>query len=119
MKSLRLAIDFDNTIVEEEYPAVGKLIEGSKEYINKLYDDGHTITINTCRTGLEEGIAQTFLKEAGINYHWINCNRPEDIRQYLKDCRKISADVYIDDKNIGGIPPWNEIYDILTKIAEL
>jgi hypothetical protein len=29
---------------------------------------------------------------------------------YGSDCRKISGDVYIDDKNLGGIPDdWDEI----------
>ena len=26
---------------------------------------------------------------------------------------KISADIYIDDRNIGGIPEWGQIYEII------
>ena len=38
--------------------------------------------------------------------------------------RKIDADIYIDDKNLGGFPGWSEVWQILNpyelqeKIAE-
>jgi hypothetical protein len=28
--------------------------------------------------------------------------------------RKIHADIFIDDRNIGGFPGWGEIYQMLT-----
>ena len=34
------------------------------------------------------------------------------------DCRKISADLYIDDKQLGGLPDWIEI-DRLVRRHEL
>lgn len=106
-----LAIDFDNTIVEEIYPDIGKLKPNAKEVINQLYEDGHTIIINSCRSGIYEGEMELFLMELEIKYHWINCNEPDRIKHFGRDCRKISADIYIDDKNLGGIPSWLEIYD--------
>jgi len=121
MKSLRLAIDFDDTIAVNAFPEIGELIDGAKEYINKLYDDGHTIMINTCRAGKEEGDAKKFLEDNGIKYHWLNCNRPEDIEHYKQDCRKMSADVYIDDKNLlsllYGMTIWREIYNIILYLS--
>lgn len=110
---MRVAIDFDGTIVEDAYPEIGRLFYNAKEVINKLYDEGHDIIINTCRAGIFEGNVYTFLKDNGIKYSYINSNLPRDIEKFGQDCRKISADIYIDDKNIGGIPTWLEIYEII------
>lgn len=114
-----LAIDFDGTICEESFPEVGKLKEGADVYINMLYDQGYHIVINTCRSGKYEGMAHEFLKKAGIRYHYINNNMPYLIEEYGQDCRKISADIYIDNKSLFGIPKtWEEIYYQITKLRE-
>ena len=67
MKNLILSIDFDNTIVEEFYPDIGPLRDNAKEVINSLYNQGHTIIINSCRSGIFEGIMEQFLIENEIN----------------------------------------------------
>lgn len=115
-----LAIDFDGTIAELAWPKVGALKKDADVYINMLYNEGHTIIINTCRTGKYEGMAQDFLKKHGIKYHYINSNDPELIKLYKQDCRKISADIYIDDKCLMGLPKtWNKIYKLIVeKIVE-
>ena len=117
MKRLTIAIDFDDTIVENSYPNVGDLREGAKKYINKLYADGHYIIINTCRAGIYEYQAEYFLYLHGVNIHAINRNSPRSRMYFDPDCRKISADVYIDDKNVGGLPSWEDIYDMVTAKA--
>jgi hypothetical protein len=109
-----IAIDFDSTIVEEIYPYIGPVKSGAKEVINRLSNEGHTIIINSCRSGLYEGYMEEFLNKEGILYDWINCNTPSQIEKFGRDCRKISADIYVDDKNLGGIPDdWNEIYYLI------
>jgi len=111
-----IALDFDGTIVENAYPNVGKLKLNAKEVINKLADEGFKIIINTCRAGIHEGLVYTFLEEQGIKYDYINSNLPTQIEFFKQDCRKISADIYIDDKNLGGIPDdWNIIYELIHK----
>ena len=118
MKKLVISIDFDGTICELAYPAVGELKKDADTYINILYNEGHTIIINTCRTGKYERLAQHFLDHHGIKYHYINSNCPELIKLYKQDCRKISADIYIDDKCLMGLPEtWEEIYNIINKKA--
>ena len=109
-----IVIDFDKTIVYSEYPEIIGLKPNAKKIINKLYNDGHEIIINTCRAGVHEGRVYTYLAEEGIKYHYINSNLPRLIEFFKQDCRKISGDVYIDDKNLGGIPDdWDEIYKML------
>lgn len=112
---LVLAIDFDGTIAELSFPEVGKLRRDADTVIRRLYEEGHKIIINTCRTGRYEGMAEDFLKENKIPYHYINCNLPELIDTYKQDCRKISADIYIDDKCIAGLPTWNDIYGLIQR----
>jgi hypothetical protein len=59
-------------------------------------------------------MAQDFLDDHGIPYHYINTNDPELIKLYKQDCRKLSADLYIDDKCLMGLPDtWEEIYNII------
>ena len=103
---LIIAIDFDNTIVEPLYPEIGVLKANCKRIINKWHESGHKIIINTCRAGKYHGDCDKFLSQNGISFDYINCNLPEMIIFYKADTRKISADVYIDDRNIGGIPDW-------------
>lgn len=109
-----LAIDFDGTIAEAAFPGIGKIIPGAKKYINLLYDEGYKILIHTCRTGSFEGDAENFLRRSGIKYHYINSNLPCQIEFFKQDCRKLSADMYIDDKCLMGLPEtWEEIYNII------
>lgn len=116
-----IVIDFDNTIVEERFPNIGELKEGAKAVINSLYFAGHEIVINTCRAGEYEGDAVNFLKLKDIHFHYINCNLPRLVTHFGQDCRKISGDIYIDDKNLGGLPgTWLEMLPmILTRIKEI
>jgi len=109
-----IAIDFDGTIVEDKYPKIGNMIFEAEKYINLLYYQGCNIIINSCRTGLFQGDMQMYLIKNNIAYSYINCNLPNKIEKHGEDCRKISADVYIDDKCLMGLPKtWKEIYDIL------
>lgn len=113
-RPLTLAIDFDGTIVEEAFPGIGKMKPEADIYINMLYDEGYMILINTCRTGSYEGDAENFLRRRKIKYHYINCNLPKSIEYFKQDCRKLSADIYIDDKCLLGLPnTWKEIYDLI------
>lgn len=104
---MNISIDFDNTIAVSRYPKIGKLMAGAKETINKWYNN-HTIIINTCRAGEFMDDCRHFLDLNGINYHFINENNPETIKLYGTDTRKISGDVYFDDRSMGGFCGWKK-----------
>lgn len=108
-----LAIDFDGTIAEASYPEVGKLRPGALEVINELYEEGYGIVINTCREGEALALAIQFMDKIGLKRHFVNSNFPFLIDHFEADTRKISADLYIDDKCLTGLPPWNEIYSMV------
>jgi hydroxymethylpyrimidine pyrophosphatase-like HAD family hydrolase len=108
-----IAVDFDGTLVENAYPEIGELLPGAKEYVNKLYDEGFGIVINTCRSGKYESEVYKFLEREGIKFHHLNENFPHLIELYNADCRKISCNVNIDDKNIFGLASWEVMYKVI------
>ena len=105
-----LAIDFDATIVDSRYPNIIGLRKDAKKYINRMYDDGHYIIIWTCRTGGDLRMATQFLDDNGVKYHIANDNNPVETARWNNNSRKVFADLYIDDKQIGGLPSWKTIY---------
>lgn len=125
MKSLIIAIDFDGVIAEVNNnftpgtPNIpGKLIKNADIYINKLHEDGHQIIIWTCRGGNNLYLAERFLEDHNIHYDRINDNVASHYDRFKHNTRKVHADVYIDDNQIGGIPSWKEMYKIIKKKAE-
>lgn len=109
-----IAVDFDGTIVEHQYPAIGKEIPFAIETLKKLAEEQHRLILWTVRSGklLEEAV--DFCKEKGLEFYAVNRNYPEE-----NDCqgehysRKIQADIWIDDRNVGGLPEWGIIYQMI------
>ena len=110
-----IAIDFDGTISTGRYPAIDGLREGAKEAIMSLYTEGHYIIINTCRSGQQLLDAINFMLQEGIKFDRVNDNHPGESAKYNNNSRKIFAHLYVDDKQIGGLPPWECIYDYITE----
>lgn len=110
-----IAIDFDGTIVQHDFPRIGKLMPGAKRVINKWYDMGWHILVWTCRNNYEPdhpewteapiGAVADFCKREGLKITGINQQQP-GLGFYL-EARKIFANVYIDDRNLGGFPGWD------------
>ncbi len=106
---MTIAVDFDGTIVEHRYPEIGEEIPFATQTLKQLYNDGHNLILWTYRAGLELDQAVEFCEKKGVKFYAINKNFPEEV--YDKSIsRKIIADMYIDDRNFGGMPDWGEIY---------
>jgi hypothetical protein len=113
-KHLIIAVDFDGTIVDHDFPRIGKLMPGAKEVLTELHEAGHKIIIWTCRNHTEPDHPEwtqaaipnvmQFLYHNQIPFDSINENHP-DMGFWLQS-RKVYADIYIDDKNIGGFQGW-------------
>lgn len=101
-----LAIDFDGTICRGKYPNIDGLQPYAKEVINRLYKSGHYIIINTCRSGDQLTEAINWMLQQGIPFNRVNDNHPEQSALYNNNSRKVNADLYIDDRNLGGFPGW-------------
>jgi hydroxymethylpyrimidine pyrophosphatase-like HAD family hydrolase len=107
-----IAIDFDGTIVEHRYPAIGRTRPFAFEAIKALQSKKHRLILWSYRSGKELEEAVEFCRSNGVEFYAVNKNYPEE-KWNPKDSRKILADIYIDDRNLGGIPSWGEIYNII------
>lgn len=109
-----IAVDFDGTIVEHNYPSIGEPIKNSFKYLKKLKEDGHKLILWTCRSNDHFGdmldLAVNFCREKGVEFDQVNENI-KDIS--FQPSPKIYADVYIDDRQINGMPSWIEIYNYI------
>ena len=96
-----IAIDFDGTIVTDEFPEVGKVKPKALLIIKRLIAQGHKIIIWTCR---DYGIIADFLDKHFTGIHimsiYVNENPPELRRKFGNDPRKVGADLFIDDKSL-------------------
>jgi len=109
---LIIAIDFDGTIVEDAYPKVGKPMLFAIETIKKLQSEGHRLILWTYRSGRKLQEAVDFCTENEIEFYSVNKNYPEEEFDG-KISRKIHADLFIDDRNVGGFLGWTEIYKLI------
>lgn len=90
-----LAVDFDHTLCDSEYPLCGNELPAAK-FIRSVQDMDIVIIITTCREGKSADIAKQWLSEHGIKWDYFNENDPSRIMAY-NDCRKIYCNMLIDD----------------------
>lgn len=110
-----IAVDFDGTIVTHEYPRIGKEIPFATETLKMLIKDHHRLILWSVREGelLEEAVE--WCKERGVEFWAVNKDYPEETEEGNSNfSRKIKADWFIDDRGIGGLPDWGEIYQIIS-----
>jgi hypothetical protein len=110
---LKIAVDFDGTIVEHKYPEIGKEVMFAFQTLRALQDQGHQLILWTFRSGKELDDAVEYCRRNGIDFYAVNASYPEEEFDEDYDSRKIDADIFIDDRNIGGLPPWGEIYQMI------
>lgn len=109
---MKIAVDFDGTIVEHKYPEIGKVRPFAFQTLKMLQEKGHLLVLWTYRSGIYLDEAVEFCRKNGLEFYAINSDYPEEIYDGSKS-RKIDCDYYIDDRNIGGLPEWGEIYQLL------
>ncbi len=110
--NIKIAVDFDGTIVEHEYPKIGKEKLFAFQTLRELEKLGVRLILWTFRTGKELDDAIDYCRLNGIEFYAVNKNYPEEVFDETVS-RKIDADIYIDDKNIGGFPGWSGVWQIL------
>jgi len=66
----------------------------------------------TVREGelLEEAVK--YCENRGLSFYAINSNMPDKVDARFAT-RKVSVDLYIDDRNLGGLPEWGIIYQMI------
>ncbi len=107
-----IAVDFDGTIVEHKYPAIGKEMLFAFATLKALHKKGHKLILWTYRVGEPLTEAVEYCKQNGLEFYAVNKNFPDEIMDE-NISRKINADIFIDDRNVGGFLGWSEIWQTL------
>ncbi|MBR5394188.1 MAG: hypothetical protein IK144_03775 [Bacteroidaceae bacterium] len=113
---MTIAVDFDGTIVEHRYPEIGRELPFATQTLKMLMNDRHKLILWSVREGklLEEAVE--WCRQRGVEFYAVNKDYPEeDLSKSQNFSRKIKADVWIDDRNIGGLPDWGTIYQMITE----
>ena len=110
---LKIAVDFDGTIVEHKYPEIRKEILFTIDTLLALQKQKHLLILWTYRTGKELEEAVEYCRRRGLEFYAVNASYPEEEFDEEFSSRKIEADLFIDDRNIGGLPSWGEIYQMI------
>ena len=115
-KGITIAVDFDGTIVEHKYPEIGKVIPFAFETLKLLESEGYRLILWTSREGKRQEEAIAFCKKHGLEFYAVNSNHPPGYMFEGKAnvSKKLVADIYIDDHNLGGLPDWGTIYEMVT-----
>ena len=110
-----IAVDFDGTIVEHKYPEIGNERPFATYTLRKLIEDRHRLILWTVRRGKELQEAVDWCKERGVEFYAVNRNFPEETVEPHGGYSKINAELFIDDCNLGGIPDWGKIYQMINE----
>ena len=94
-----IAIDFDGTLFETDYPAIVRPILPVIEMVKARREKGDKLILWTCREGPELDAAVEACRAEGLEFDAVNDNIQE-LKDYWKNNpRKVAADEYWDDKN--------------------
>jgi len=94
-----VAVDFDGTLVHDEFPEIGSERSTMCEAIKRLQSIGIKTILWTSRTGKLLEDAVNWCEDNGFTFTKINENIDEVQELTGLDTRKVYANVYIDDKN--------------------
>ena len=109
-----IAVDFDGTIVEHRYPDIGREIPFAIDTLKMLIADRHKVILWTVREGKLLDDAVEWCRQRGVEFYAVNKDYPEEKKEYNNHfSRKIKAEVWIDDRNLGGLPDWGEMYTMI------
>ncbi len=83
--------------------------------LKRLIADRHQLILWTVREGelLEEAVE--WCRARGVEFYAVNKNYPEEDSSHNGYSRKLKADIFIDDRNLGGLPDWGVIYRMITE----
>ena len=101
-----IAVDFDGVLVQDAFPGVGEPDHEMVDLVRLLIQkSGVEVVLWTSRVDqpLEDAVA--WCEQMGLTFDAINDNAPSNRRKYGKlypdGTRKVYADYYLDDHNMG------------------
>ena len=93
-----IAVDFDGTIVEHEFPAIGKEVPLAIKTMKDLQRVGHDLILWTVRIGPQLEDAYNYCRNNGIAFLGVNENPGQ---KFWNGSPKAYAQIYIDDAAFG------------------
>ena len=112
---MTIAVDFDGTIVEHRYPEIGREIPFATDTLKMLIKEGHRLILWSVREGKLLDEAVEWCRERGVEFYAVNKDYPEEGREDRNYSRKLKVEMFIDDRNVGGLPDWGIIYKMITQ----
>lgn len=111
---MTIAVDFDGTIVRHRYPEIGSEIPFATQTLKMLIEDGHRLILWTVREGQLLQDAVDWCRARGVEFYAVNKDFPEEDADKNKHfSRKLKVELWIDDRNVGGLPDWGTIYKMI------
>lgn len=101
-----IAVDFDGTLCENAYPEIGNANFYLILQLKGRQAMGDKLILWTCRAGEALDRAVEWCEGYGLHFDAINDNLPETLEKYGSNSRKITADIYLDDR---AEKPWREL----------
>lgn len=118
-RAYKIAIDFDGTIAEHNFPGIGPEAKYVFDYLKQFQEAGAKLILWTMRSdGQKAGPVLTaaidFCKERGIEFDSVNKGIND---RFWTKSNKADADIYIDDKAFGcpmtSTAPWTADWSII------
>ncbi len=111
---MTIAVDFDGTIVTHRYPEIGEELPFATDTLKMLIQDRHKLILWSVREGKLLDDAVEWCRQRGVEFYAINKDYPEeDTEKNRHFSRKLKVDLWIDDRNVGGLPDWGTIYHMI------
>lgn len=111
-----IAVDFDGTIVEHKYPEIGQEVPFAINTLKMLIKDQHRLILWSVREGALLDEAVEWCRARGVEFYAVNKDYPEEEKEKNNHfSRKLKADFFIDDRNVGGLPEWGQIYQMISQ----
>lgn len=112
---MTIAVDFDGTIVEHRYPEIGREIPFAIDTLKMLTKEGHRLILWSVREGHLLDEAVEWCRKRGLEFYAVNKDYPEENREDKNYSRKLKVEMFIDDRNVGGLPDWGVIYKMIAE----
>lgn len=107
-----IAVDFDGILATDEgtFPEIGEPVYDMISFTRELIDKGHEVVLWTSRTDSALDAAVAWCEDRGLHFTAVNDNAPSNRAKYESmfpnGTRKVSADIYIDDHNVGFLKSY-------------
>lgn len=111
---MTIAVDFDGTIVTHKYPEIGEELPFAVDTLKALQQRHHRLILWSVREGKLLDEAVEWCRARGLEFYAVNRDYPEETTDNNPQfSRKLKVDLFIDDRNLGGLPDWGTIFDMI------